>query len=187
MNDRSILLAASSSCSDALDGSVFASLSFDRHTLQWLRQRALCFLKAREAYPDVYETHEIDSRLQWYDSGADREYDDQTDRDKLTRLIDDVAPHDDARRAELDRLDAWEILWIVIPTEELPSSGNLRIEDEQLVMSPRGDSLDTVELRWVCYMKHTDVELRTFDISSEVIENWLVELADQVCTELSKS
>jgi hypothetical protein len=43
----------SSSCSDALDGSVFASLPFDRETIEWLSLRAQCFLKAREAYPDL--------------------------------------------------------------------------------------------------------------------------------------
>ena len=155
---------------------MFASLPLDRETIQWLDQRARCFLKAREAYPDLYETYEFDSRLQWYDTAAEKEYDDQADRDKLARLTDDVAPFDDDRRAELDKLDAWEIPWVLIPTEELPGSGNLRTECEQLVMSLRGDSLDTVELRWVCYMKHTDVELRTFDISSEDIDRWLAEL-----------
>jgi hypothetical protein len=64
LNARSILLAVSSSCSDALDGSVFASLPFDTETIEWLDQRARCFLKAREAYPDLYETYEFDCRLQ---------------------------------------------------------------------------------------------------------------------------
>ena len=176
MNARSILLAVSSSCSDALDGSVFASLPFDRETIEWLDQRARCFLKAREAYPDLYETYEFDSRLQWYDTSADKEYDDQADRDKLARLTDDTAPFDDDRRAELDKLDAWEIPWLLIPTEELPGSGNLHTDCDQLVMSLRGDTSDTVELRWICYMKHIDVELRTFDISSEDIDRWLAEL-----------
>ena len=176
MNARSILLAVSSSCSDALDGSVFASLPFDRETIEWLDQRAQCFLKAREAYPDVYETYEFDSRLQWYDTGANKEYADQADRDKLARLTDDLEPFDDDRRAELDKLGAWEIPWLLIPTEELPGSGNLRTECDQLVMSLRGDTCDTVELRWISYMKHTDVELRTFDISSEDIDRWLAEL-----------
>ena len=177
MNARSILLAVSSSCSDALDGSVFASLPFDRETIDWLDQRARCFLKAREVYPDLYETYECDSRLQWYDTSAEKEYADQADRDKLARLTDDVEPFvDDDRRAELDKLDASEIPWLLIPAEELPGSGNLRTECDQLVMSLRGDTYDTVELRWICYMKHTDVELRTFDISSEDIDRWLAEL-----------
>jgi hypothetical protein len=64
----------------------------------------------------------------------------------------------------------------LIPTDELPGSGNLRTECDQLVMSLRGDTYDTVELRWICYLKHTDVELRTFDISSEDIDRWLAEL-----------
>ena len=64
----------------------------------------------------------------------------------------------------------------MIPTEELPGSGNLRTECDQLVMSLRGDDLRHVELRWICYMKHTDVELRTFEISSEDIDRWLAEL-----------
>ena len=85
-------------------------------------------------------------------------------------------PFDDDRRAELDKLDAWEIPWLLIPAEELPGPGNLRTECDQLVMSLRGDTYDTVELRWICYMKHTDVELRTFDISSEDIDRWLAEL-----------
>ena len=86
MNARSILIAVSSSCSDALDGSVFASLPFDRETIEWLSLRAQCFLQAREAYPDLYETYEFDSRLQWYDSSAEKEFDDQADRDELARL-----------------------------------------------------------------------------------------------------
>jgi hypothetical protein len=176
LSSRSILIAVSSSCSDALDGSVFASLPFDRETIQWLYQRVQCFHRAREAYPDLYETYEFDSRLQWYDTSTDKEYTDQADRNKLTRLTDDVAPFDDDLRAELDKLDAWEIPWLLIPTEELPGSGNLRTECDQLVMSLRGDTSDTVELRWACYMKHTDVELRTFDISSEDIDRWLAEL-----------
>jgi hypothetical protein len=169
-------LAVSSSCSDALDGSVFASLPFDRETIEWLDQRAQCFLKAREEYPDVYETYEFDSRLQWYGTGANKECADQADRDKLVRLTDDFEPFDDDRRAELDKLESFEIPWLLIPTEELPGSGNLRTECDQLVMSLRGDTYDTVELRWICYMKHTDVELRTFDISSEDIDRWLAEL-----------
>jgi hypothetical protein len=43
-------------------------------------------------------------------------------------------------------------------------------------MSLRGDTYDTVELRWICDVKLTDVELRTFDISSEDIDRWLAEL-----------
>jgi hypothetical protein len=177
LNARSILLAVNSSCSDALDGSVFASLPFDRETIEWLDQRARCFIKAREAYPCLYETYEFDSRLQWYDTSADKEYADQADRDKLARLTDDVEPFvGDDRQAELGKLDASEIPWLLMPAEELPGSGNLRTECDQLVMSLRGDTYDTVELRWICYMKHTDVELRTFDISSEDIDRWLAEL-----------
>ena len=189
MNARSILLAVSSSCSDALDGSVFASLPFDRETIEWLDQRAQYFLKAREAYPDVYETYEFDSRLQWYDTGANEEYADQADWDKLARLTGDLEPFDDDRRAELDKLDSYEIPWLLIPAEELPGSRNLRTECDQLVMSLRGDTYDTVELRWICYMKHTDVELRTFDINSEDIDRWLAELeqGDQRAEEVPHS
>ena len=189
MNARSILLAVSSSCSDALDGSVFASLPFDRETIEWLSLRAQCFLQAREAYPDLYETYEFDSRLQWYDTSAEKEFDDQADRDKLARLTDDVAPFDDHRRAELDKLGSWEISWLVIPAEELPASGNLRTECDQLVMSLRGDTYDTVELRWIAYVKHTDIELRTFDISSEDIDRWLADLeqGDQHAEEVPHS
>ena len=176
MNARSILLAVGSSCSDALDGSVFASLPFDRETIERLSLRAQCFLKASEAYPDLYETYEFDTCLQWYDTSAEKEFDDQADRDELARLTDDLEPFDDDRRAELDKLESWEIPRLLIPTEELPGSGNLRTECDQLVMSLRGNTYDTVELRWICYMKHTDVELQTFDISSEDIDRWLAEL-----------
>jgi hypothetical protein len=176
LSARSILIAVSSSCSDALDGSVLASLPFDRETIEWLNQRAQCFLKAREAYPDLYETYQFNCRLQWYDTGANKEYADHADRDKLARLTDDPEPFDDDRRAELDKLDAWDIPWLLLPTEELPGSGNLQTECDQLAMSLRGGTYDTVELRWICYMKHTDVELRTFDISSQDIDRWLAEL-----------
>jgi hypothetical protein len=125
LSARSILFAVSSSCSDALDGSVFASLPFDRETIEWLSLLAQCFLKARKAYPDLYDTYEFDSRLQWYDTSGEKEFDDQADPDKLAWLTDDLEPFDGDRRAELDKLDACEIPWLLIPTEELPGSGNL--------------------------------------------------------------
>jgi hypothetical protein len=174
--DRSIVLAVSSTFSDALDGTVLASIPFDRETIEWLKVRAGCFRKARGEYPDLYETYEFNYRVQWYDTSAGKEYDNQADRDKLDRLVSDDEPFDDDRRAQLDKLEACEIPWIVIPSEEVPSSGNLRTECDQLVMSMRGPTSDIIELRWVCYMKHTDVELRTFDISSADIDGWLAEL-----------
>ena len=56
-------------------------------------------------------------------------------------------------------------------------------------MSLRGDTYDTVELRWIAYVKHTDIELRTFDISSEDIDRWLTELeqGDQHAEEVPHS
>jgi hypothetical protein len=105
----------------------------------------------------------LSERPPWYGTKAKTGYDDQANRDKLARLTDDLEPFDDDRRTELDELDAWEICRLLIPTEELPGSGNLRTECDQLVMPLCGDTYDTVELRWICYMKHTDVELRTFD------------------------
>jgi len=59
--DRSILLGVSSNCSDALDGRVFAAIPFDRQTLEHLRERARCYRKAREVYPNLYETYEFHS------------------------------------------------------------------------------------------------------------------------------
>ena len=189
MSARSILLAVSSSCSDALDGSVFASIPFDRETIECLRQRTQCFLKAKAVYAELYETYEFHYLPEWYDTGAEEKYEDQADRDKLERLVYDCDAGDEELRAQLDRLEACEIPWLVLPTEELPASGNLRIECDQLVMSPRGDTYDTVELRWVCYLKHTDVELRTFDVNSEDIDRWLdeVEQGDQLGEEATRS
>jgi hypothetical protein len=169
-------LAASSSFSDVLDGSVFASIPFDRETIECLRQRVQCFLKAKEVNPELYETYEFHYLPEWYDTGAVDKYEGQPDRDKLERLVNDSDACDEELRAQLDRLEACEIPWLVLPTEELPASGNLRTECDQLAMSLRGDTYDTVELRWVCYLKHTDVELRTFDTSSEDIDRWLDEI-----------
>ena len=74
MSFRSILIAVSSSCSDALDGSVFASLPFDRETIEWLSLRAQCFLKAREAYPVLdesdYGRREYDAALENIEDAA---------------------------------------------------------------------------------------------------------------------
>ena len=169
MSTRSILLGVSSNCSDALDGRVFASIPFDRDVLEWLKQRTRCFSRQRK--PTRISTRPTSSIAcsQWYDTtGASKEYDDQADRDKLQRLSYD---------AELDACEpcrrrlavpSWtssrlkRSTWLVVPAEELPSSGNLRTECDQLVMSLRGNTSDIVELRWICYIKHTDVELRTF-------------------------
>ena len=37
---------------------------------------------------------------------------------------------------------------------------------------------DIVDLHWICYLKHTDVVLRTSEINSEDIDRWLAELVD---------
>jgi hypothetical protein len=132
-------------------------------------------------YAELYETYELLYLPEWYDTGAAEKYEDQLDRDKLERLVYDSDACDEELRAQLDRLEACEISWLVLPAEKLAASGNLRTECDQLVMSLRGDTYDAVELRWVCYLKHTDVELRTFDISSKDIDRWLdeVEQGDQ--------
>jgi hypothetical protein len=183
------MLAVSSSCSDALDGSVFASIPFDRETIECLRQRTQCFLKAKDVYAELYETYEFLYLPEWYDTGAVEKYEDQLDRAKLERLVNDSDACDEELRAQLDRLEACEMSWLVLPTDELPASGNLRTECDQLVMSLRGDTYDTVELRWICYLKHTDVELRTFDISSEDVDRWLdeVQQGDQHGEEATRS
>jgi hypothetical protein len=189
MPARSILLGVSGSCPDALDGSLFASIPLDRGTLEWLKQRAQCFREARNAYPDLYETYEIDCHPQWYQTAAHQEYDGHADRDKLERLVFDNLPFDDDRRSQLDELEALEVPWLVLPTDELPSSGNLRTECDQLVMSLRYATSNTVELRWTSYLKHTDVELRTAAISSEDIIRWLDEAdqADQYAQRATRS
>ncbi len=184
MSKRSILLGVSSDCADALDGRVFASIPFDRVVLERLKDRTHCFCKAKETYPDLYETYEFQSLPQWYETGKSQGYDDQSDRDKLERLSYDAElgegePRDESLCGGLDRLEAQEINSLVVPTVELPSTGNLRTECDQLVMSLWGDAFDIVELRWICYMKHTDVEMRTTEINSEDIDHWLAELAEE--------
>src|SRR2546421_103471 len=51
-----------------------------------------------------------------------------------------------------------------------------RTQSDQLVMSLYGNGSDVVELRWICYLRHTDVELRTTEINSGDIDRWLAEL-----------
>ena len=140
MSKRSILLGVSSDCSDAIDGRVFASIPFDRVVLEWLRERTQCFSRAKEAYPDLYETYEFHCLPEWFATGASQEYDDQSDRIKLQRLsydaeLDEGEPCDESLCAGLDRLEAQEIKSLVVSAVELPSTGNLRTECDQLVMS----------------------------------------------------
>jgi hypothetical protein len=184
LSKRSILLGISSDCADALDGRLFASIPFDQVVLECLKERVQCFLKAQEAYPSLYETYEFQSLLEWYETGENESYDEQSDRDKLQRLADDAEPgegesRDESLCAGLDKLDAQEINSLVIPAVKLPSAGNLRTECDQLVMSLQEAAADIVGLRWICYIKHTDVELRTTEISSEDIDHWLAELAEE--------
>ena len=73
MSKRSILLGVSSDCADALDGCVFASIPFDRVVLERLKERTQCFSRAKEAYPDLYETYEFQSLPQWYETGKSQE------------------------------------------------------------------------------------------------------------------
>ena len=181
MSKRSILLGGSSDCADALDGCVFASIPFDRVVLEGLKERTRYYSRAKEAYPDLYETYEFQSLPQWFGTGSSQSYDDQSDRDKLQRLSHvaeqgEGEPWDESLCAGLDRLEAQEINSLVVPAEELPSTGNLRTECDQLLMSLCGDASDIVDLRWICYLKHTDVELRTTEINSEDIDHWLAKL-----------
>ncbi len=177
----SILLGVSSDCGDAFDGRLFASIPFDRVVLELLKERTQCFSKAKVAYPDLYETYEFHCLPQWFGTGSSKDYDDQADRNKLQRLSHDAEQGegeawDEFLCAGLDRLEAQEINSLVVPADELPSTGNLRTECDQLVMSLCSDASDIVELRWFCYIKHTDVPLRTSEINSEDIDSWLAEL-----------
>ncbi len=181
MSDRSILLGVTSSCSDIHDDRVFASIPFDRATLEHLQERARRFPRAKGVYPNLYETYEFHSLPRWYETGKTQEYDDQADREKLRRFsydfeLDDSESYDESRLAELDELENEEIKWLLVPADELPSEGNLRTECDQLVMAQRGVDSTRVELLWFCYVKHTDVELRTAEITSEDIDRWLSEL-----------
>jgi hypothetical protein len=184
MSERSILLGVTSDCDDALSGRVFASIPFDRVELERLKERCQCFGKAKLAYPELYETYEFDCQPEWFETGTSHPYDDQSDQHKLQRLsydaeISDGESCDESFCAELDRLDLQEINSLVIPTVELPSTGNLRTECVQLVMSLYSDGSDIVDLRWFCYLKHTDVELRTTEINSDDIDRWLAEVTQE--------
>ncbi len=92
------------------------------------------------------------------------------------RRVGEGDPCDESLSDGLDSLEAQEINVLVVPTGELPSTGNLRTECDQLVMSLCSDASDIVELGWFCYIKHTDVPLRTSEINSEDIDSWLAEL-----------
>jgi hypothetical protein len=171
MSERSILLGVTSDCSDAIDGRVFASIPFDRVELEQLKERCQCFAKAKLAYPELYETYEFDCQPEWFDTGKSKAYDNQSDQNKPQRLsfdaeIGDGEACDESFRAELDRLDLQEINSLVVPTSVLPGTGNLLTECVQLVMSLYRDGSEIVDLRWMCYIKNTDVELRTTEINS---------------------
>jgi hypothetical protein len=194
LSTRCILLGVSSDFTDAFAGHLFASIPFDRIILERLNERIRCYSRAKEGYPDLYETYEFQSLPQWYETDKSQSYDDQSDRDKLQRLsydaeLGDGEPCDESVCIGLDRLDAQEINWLAVPEEELPSTGNLRTECDQLVMSPYGDESDIVDLRWICYLKHTDIALRTTEINSKNIDDWLTELerGDQHAEEATQS
>ena len=183
MSKRSILLAVNSNC-DVPEGRLFASLTLDHSVLDVLKGRTQSFFKAKEAYPDLYETYEFNCQPEWYATGASEDYDDPADQDKLQRLsydpeLGDGKSYEESLCADLDRLEIQEINSLVVPTENLPSSGNLRTESTQLVMSLYGNGSDIVELNWICYLRHTDVELRTMEINSGDIDRWLAELAQE--------
>jgi hypothetical protein len=180
LSKRSILLGVTSNC-DVPEGRLFASLSLDHDVLEALKGRTQCFSKAKEAYPELYETYEFNCQLEWYATGASEAYDDPSDQDKLQRLsydpeLGEGESYEKSLCADLDRLDLQEINSLVVPTENLPSSGNLRTESNQLVMSLYGNGSDVVDLRWICYIRHTDIELRTTEINSGDIDRWLAEL-----------
>jgi hypothetical protein len=180
MSKRSILLGVNSNC-DVPEGRLFASLTLDHSVLEALKGRTQSFFKAKEAYPDLYETYEFNCEPEWYAIGASEAYDDPSDQDKLQRLSHDPElsegeSYEESLCAELDTLELQGINSLVVPAEVLPSSGNVRTESTQLVMSLYGNGSDIVELNWICYLRHTDVELRTMEINSGDIDRWLAEL-----------
>jgi hypothetical protein len=180
---RSILLGVISN-SDVPEGRVFASIPLDLDMLEALKGRTQSFFKAKEAYPDLYETYEFNCQPEWYATGASEAYDDPSDQDKLQRLsygpeLGEGESYEKSPCADLDRLEVQEINSLVVPTENLPSSGNVRTESTQLVMSLYGNGSDIVELNWICYLRHTDVELRTMEINSGDIDRWLAELVQE--------
>jgi hypothetical protein len=184
LSRRSILLGVTSSCDDLPEGRVFASISFDRVMLEGLKERTRCFSKAKEAYPDLYETYEFNCQPEWYATGASEAYDDPSDQDKLQGLsydpeLGEGESYVDSICAELDTLELQGINSLVVPAEVLPSSGNVRTESTQLVMSLYGNGSDIVELKWICYLRHTDIELRTMEINSGNIDHWLAELVQE--------
>jgi hypothetical protein len=188
---RSILLGVNSNC-DVPEGRLFASLSLDHHVLEALKGRTQCFSKAKEVYPDLYETYEFNCQPEWYATGASEAYDDPSDQDKLQRLSHDPElgedeSYEESLCADLDRLELQEINSLAVPTENLPSSGNLRTESTQLVMSLYGNGSDIVDLHWICYMRHTDIGLRTTELNSGDIDRWLAELGQEESPEAAIS
>ena len=184
MSKRSILLGVTSGCDGVPEGRVFASISFDRVMLEGLKERTQCFFKAKEVYPDLYETYEFNCQPEWYATGASEAYDDPSDQDRLQGLsydpeLGEGESYEESLCAELDTLELREINSLVVPAEVLPSSGNVRTESTQLVMSLYGNGSDIVELNWICYLRHTDVELRTMEINSDDIDRWLAELVQE--------
>ena len=191
MSKRSILLAVNSNC-DVPEGRLFATLPLDLDVLEALKGRTQCFSKAKVSYPDLYETYEFNCQPEWYATGASEVYDDPADQDKLQRLsydpeLGEGESYEESLCADLDRLEVQEINSVVVPTENLPSSGNVRTESTQLVMSLYGNGSDVVELNWICYLRHTDFELRTMEINSGDIDRWLAELAQEERPEAASS
>ena len=83
------------------------------------------FSKAKEAYPDLYETYEFNCQPEWYATGASEAYDDPSDQDKLQRLsydpeLGEGESYEESLCADLDRLEVQEINSLVVPTEKLP-------------------------------------------------------------------
>src|ERR1051326_8374394 len=129
LSKRSILLGVTSNC-DVPEGRLFASLPLDLDVLEALKERTQCFSKAKEAYPDLYETYEFNGQPEWYATGASEAYDDPCDQDRLQHLsydpeLGEGESYEESLCADLDALELQEINSLVVPTEKLPSSGNL--------------------------------------------------------------
>ena len=118
--------------------------------LEGLRRRTRFFSRAREVYPDLYETHEFNCLPQWFGTGSSRKPDhDPADRNKLERLSfqtlfrGDGESCDEPLCAGLARLEAQEINAFVVSVEG-PAPHRKPCPYQacgQLVMSPCGDAL----------------------------------------------
>jgi hypothetical protein len=148
-------------------GPFFATLTLGKPMIDQLLHRAGYWRAAHKLDDALYEMTYHDYVVEYFESGKEDDKDFDVPSEQRARL---KAIFEDEEYPTDGFSDA---------TPELPEHGNTRVECEQLLVvgAVSHERPGMVDFHWTCYVKHTDVEIRTTELKEEDIRAMLDRLS----------